>query len=259
MRGITVIAGNNNTGKSTYGKILYCMFNAFCNARDAIRKERRRNIKDIIMRSLHISSYHSLPMESLIKYIIEHQSSREKLRDLLQDAVNSKTIITNDKIEDDTIDAVIDNIIRSGNVTDEQIQKTIVNRFLRSEFRNRIIHVNHTEEAGTISLTIKKNKLSVSIEDNECTDFTDKVGIMYNAFYIDTPFVWDELPIFPYARRNGHRDYLVKSLSKPSGDVSVVDEILTRQQLQRVLSNIRNVVDGDSRKLKAIGSFKKKG
>jgi predicted ATPase len=39
MRGITVIADNNNTGKSTYGKILYCMFNAFRNAETVIYKD----------------------------------------------------------------------------------------------------------------------------------------------------------------------------------------------------------------------------
>jgi predicted ATPase len=32
MDGITVIAGENNTGKSIFGKALYCIFNAFCNA-----------------------------------------------------------------------------------------------------------------------------------------------------------------------------------------------------------------------------------
>jgi predicted ATPase len=260
MRGITVIAGNNNTGKSTYGKILYCMFNAFCNAEDAIRKERKRNIENIILRSFHISRYHSLPMGGLINNIIEHQSSVEELRDILKGAINNKTVITNEKIESDTIDVVIENIIRSGKVTDEQIQKTIVNRFLRSEFGNRIIHVNHTEKTGIVSLTIKGSKLSVSIENNDCTDFTDNVGIIYNALYIDTPFILDELTNFSRVRGGiGHRDYLFKSLSKSFDDVSVVDEILTKQQFQRVLSNIRNVVDGEFKQIEGDWMFQEEG
>jgi ubiquinone/menaquinone biosynthesis C-methylase UbiE len=48
MRGITVIAGDNNTGKSTYGKVLYCMFNAFCNAESAIQDD---NYFDYILAS----------------------------------------------------------------------------------------------------------------------------------------------------------------------------------------------------------------
>jgi predicted ATPase len=259
MRGITVIAGNNNTGKSTYGKILYCMFNAFCNAGDAIRKERKRNIENIIMRSFHIPRYRPSPMGSLVNNILEHQPSGEELRDLLQEAISSKTVITNDKIEDDTIDVVVENIIRSGKVTDEQIQKTIVNRFLRSEFGNRIIHVNHTEEAGSISLTIKGNKLSASIENNECIDFIDSVGIIYNVLYIDTPFILDELTSFSRSREVGHRDYLLKSLSKSFDDVSVVDEILTKQQFQRVLSNIRSVIDGEFKEIEGDWMFQEEG
>jgi hypothetical protein len=197
-------------------------------------------------------------MGSLINNIIEHQSSRKELRDLLKEAINSKTVITNDK-EDDTIDAIIEKIIRSSNITDKQIQKTIVNRFLWSEFGNRIIHVNHTEKAGKISLTIKGNKLSTSIENNECTDFTDNIGIIFNALYIDTPFILDDLADFPRGRRIDHRDYLIKKLSKSSDDVSVVDEILTKQQFQHVLSNIRDVVDGEFRQIEGDWMFQEEG
>jgi predicted ATPase len=259
MRGITVIAGNNNTGKSTYGKILYCMFNAFCNKEDAIRKERRRNIEDIVLRSFHISRYRPSPLGSLINNIIEHQHSGEELHNLLKEAISSKTVITNDKIEDDTIDVIIEKIIRSCEVTNKQIQKIIMSRFLRSEFGNRIIHVNHTEEMGTISLTIKGNKISISIENNECTDFTDDVRISYNTLYIDTPFILDELTIIPRVRGIDHRDYLIRSLSKSFDEVGVVDEILTKKQFQRVLSNIRNVVDGDFKQIEGDWMFQEGG
>jgi len=47
MKGITVIAGENNTGKSTFGKALYCMFNAFYNKKIAIRNERINDIRRI--------------------------------------------------------------------------------------------------------------------------------------------------------------------------------------------------------------------
>ena len=40
INGITIIAGENNTGKSTVGKALYCIFNAFHNIDDKINDER---------------------------------------------------------------------------------------------------------------------------------------------------------------------------------------------------------------------------
>lgn len=39
--GITVIAGENNTGKSTIGKVLYCLFECFHNIEDKLMREKK--------------------------------------------------------------------------------------------------------------------------------------------------------------------------------------------------------------------------
>jgi predicted ATPase len=243
MRGITVIAGDNNTGKSTYGKVLYCMFNAFCNAESAIHKKRRNNIEDIIFNPFHDPH---LPKTAhiLINNIVDHQSSTEEISTLLKEAINNKTL---DDVRIKDIDSIVEGIIRSSEVTDVQIQKTILTRFLKSEFGGRIVHVNHAEDPGTISLSIRGNVLSASIKNNECTDFTDNIGIIYEVLYIDTPFVMDEMNRDAAYRENGHRVHLIKRLSKSFADISVVDEILTKQKLQRLLAGIRNVVSGEFR------------
>jgi predicted ATP-dependent endonuclease of OLD family len=259
MRGITVIAGNNNTGKSTYGKILYCIFNAFCNAKNIIYEERKGTIENIIIRSFHISPYRN-KFRTFVNTIIEHQSSKEEIRDLLEEALHNKLVPTNNM--EDTINTVFEKIVQSNKITNKQIQKTILTRFLRAEFGNRIIHVNHVEEMGTISLKIKGKILSASIENNECIDFTDDVGIIHNALYIDTPFILDEITFYyPHFIKNGsgHRKYLLESLSKSSDDVSAVEEILAREQLQRVLSNIRNVVNGEFKQIDDDFMFQEDG
>ena len=38
INGITVIAGENNTGKSTVGRALFVVFNSFCNVQNQIEK-----------------------------------------------------------------------------------------------------------------------------------------------------------------------------------------------------------------------------
>lgn len=38
--GITLIAGENNTGKSSVGKALYCIFSSFYNFHEQIKKEK---------------------------------------------------------------------------------------------------------------------------------------------------------------------------------------------------------------------------
>ena len=48
IEGLTVICGNNNTGKSTIGKILYCIFTAFYDIEKNIRKEKEELILQYI-------------------------------------------------------------------------------------------------------------------------------------------------------------------------------------------------------------------
>ena len=52
LNGITVIAGENNTGKSTIGKALYCIFNSFYDLDKKLNNEKVNKIMDIIYKSL---------------------------------------------------------------------------------------------------------------------------------------------------------------------------------------------------------------
>jgi len=50
INGITLIAGENNTGKSTVGKVLYSLYNSFYNVHFYSNKERKEFIERIIRR-----------------------------------------------------------------------------------------------------------------------------------------------------------------------------------------------------------------
>lgn len=50
--GITVIAGENNAGKSTIGKLLFAVFNAMNNMDEKIREEKRNKIYHIMIQLL---------------------------------------------------------------------------------------------------------------------------------------------------------------------------------------------------------------
>jgi len=48
INGITVIAGENDTGKSTISKALFTVFNSFYNINDKVKQQRKRSIENII-------------------------------------------------------------------------------------------------------------------------------------------------------------------------------------------------------------------
>ena len=47
LNGITVIAGENNTGKSTISKALYCVFNSFSHNGEQIKREKRNKVVNL--------------------------------------------------------------------------------------------------------------------------------------------------------------------------------------------------------------------
>lgn len=51
INGITVIAGENNTGKSTVGKVLYSLYSAFHDIDFKVKEERKKSISNILSSS----------------------------------------------------------------------------------------------------------------------------------------------------------------------------------------------------------------
>ena len=72
INGITVIAGENNTGKSTVGRALFSVFNSFCNVQNQIKYERIKSIENLLDRLYmdHNSTF-MIDTRSMAKSIVE--------------------------------------------------------------------------------------------------------------------------------------------------------------------------------------------
>ena len=55
ISGITVIAGENNTGKSTVGRALFAVFNSFYHIQEQIASERIRSVENWLDHSLYLN------------------------------------------------------------------------------------------------------------------------------------------------------------------------------------------------------------
>ncbi|MDR1484152.1 MAG: hypothetical protein LBT09_04940 [Planctomycetaceae bacterium] len=82
MRGITVLAGNNNTGKSTFGKVLFCVFNSFFDAENTIQKERHSDIESIIGRFIPLRSRNRKIIKNITEKLLFEKDIENK--DIIQ-------------------------------------------------------------------------------------------------------------------------------------------------------------------------------
>jgi len=256
MQGITVIAGKNNTGKSTYGKILYCMFNVFFNKKEAIHNERILDIRSMV--------YNIFPSESisikdsLIKKIANEMENADK-KSFSEDKI--REIVHSFIEENENIDNLVKNIKRSISVDDDIMQKIIISRYFINEFEGQINHVNKPSTTGMISLIIKEKNIDVIIENNKCNKFTDDVGICNRAIYMDTPFVIDD---FSMPRKqtsspiNHRRDFLYR-LDKSHSDNTVIEEAIINQKVKNILSTIHLVTNGSFKEDKERLMFMESG
>lgn len=76
LDGITVIAGENNTGKSTIGKMLFCVFNAFYKIEEQIRDERVKSISRVLRSYYHETANRltrNFNVVDLAEHIVENE------------------------------------------------------------------------------------------------------------------------------------------------------------------------------------------
>lgn len=135
INGITVIAGENNTGKSTVGRALFAVFNSFYNIQKQIESERVQNIENLIdMMYRNVTNRYTRRFDSreiaqkIVAQIYLYKDDTEAVKDLIV-----KTILQYDEnfekhIDDNSIDEYIVRIKDGLNVADLDIFKSVLEK-----------------------------------------------------------------------------------------------------------------------------------
>ena len=101
--GITVIAGENNTGKSTVSKALYAMFNSFFQIQKQIRKFRFDSIYNVIMLLYFQNKNRDIPIfefEKMVSSFLNEKTEEAVVRKQLESLPFSKEVITAETVRD---------------------------------------------------------------------------------------------------------------------------------------------------------------
>lgn len=252
LNGITVIAGPNNTGKSTVGKALYCIFNSFYDLDKKLNNEKVNKIINIIYKSLRIN----LAMKNIdlrIIEIIEKFSQEISLienisKDELQDNLKKLLEVSYfDKLQDNEIEIIAEEIMQVNSITKESLNKAVLNRYFSSEFKSQINNVNKENDKAKLRLEIKNKILEISFEKNSIIDIKNDININTDAIYIDSPFVMDDINSYYRSKNtNNHRISLINKLTEKKQDSveNIFDEIINNKKLENVMSKLSVVATG---------------
>lgn len=252
LKGITVIAGENNTGKSTVGKTLYSIFNSYYNVEEQIELEREKIIGrvldtiDIKSEEIYGNFLFWDEFEDLAKILNKSQERSTRLLIQLIYEYLSNIEIEKSMVDEDDITDAAKKISSIKNISNQQLCSTLLKRSIDAEFDGQISNM-FSDDDSKIDLTIKSKTVSVNIKNNEVVGVEGLFSLRTEVVYIDDPFIMDSIRSTDklYVLSTGyHRTKLKEKLQKNS-ETSVFEEILINDKLNNIYKKINSVCDGE--------------
>ena len=249
INGITVITGENDTGKSTVGKVLWSVFNGFYEIDEKVYNEKVSELEKIIDEIIKENVYKNLSTDYNSFFEI-FNSTREKIaieflkgnKNYSEDEI--KIIINNYKkdLKIENISNFVQEINETLKISDKEIIKVIVSRIMNKEFHNQINAVFSKEKMniGEISLKIKDKEINLKIENNEISDVQSYFLINKETMYIDNPFILDS---YDFEDEN-HQTHLATNVFSENEN-SVISEIKVKKKLNNIYQKLNSVLSGE--------------
>lgn len=259
INGITVIAGENNTGKSTVGKALYCLFKAFHDINHRIDLERSLFVywtiysqfrkRDIDIDSINFRKIAEEICKDRTKYIENTDELRNRLEEIYETFVLHDMAM--ESVAEDDIDTIYNNVLSYLKLEDNTITANVLKHILQSEFNMQISHVNARESVSSMVLEFHgERSIDVEVTDNEAININSSIDIYSSLAYLEDPFVIDELAndfSYTHTRINNHRNDLIKMLTqKRSRSIvsNVMEEMIVSEKLEQLFSMLNHICEG---------------
>ena len=238
INGITVLAGENGTGKSTVGKILYCVYNTLSNYDEQLIYERERSISRILRQfgRYNIRRFQFYGNE-LIRGLIDKGYDND------EDLVTEISNITSRKPEEIS-EEIIQRVKEVLATTDDEIADAMLKRRIKAEFDMQVGHVNYPNIPSSIELQIKNEYIKIYIE-NDKVKFHEKIKLTKDIVYVDDPYVVDDMDRYYMGDDCSHRLNLIKKLKyENDGEVSAVDDVIVGKKLDEIYNKLNSICIG---------------
>ena len=269
--GITIITGNNNTGKSTIGKVFFSYFNSFYNMEIKI---------DNVLRKKQYADY----MEYLTDVLLDISELKDISRQFIRICIrklSNKFVWNKEPVEEDEIEKIIQDVGNRYNVQpqdikiiqkfmlrasgeklsdkynagidESEIEKEIVTRYFNLIFDGQINSLFEQKDAN-ISINIQGKNLNLVFIDNQCQSIEGNLTILHQAFYLDDPFIADELDdrlrnlsLYDENQLLSIREHLLLNLSdlQENSLDKVADAVIFKDKLGEIDTLLNNVVEGE--------------
>lgn len=252
--GITVIAGENNTGKSTIGKILFSLFNAAVGIDAQIENQRMEEIKT----SLYTIAESEYP--AIAGYFDNCG---------FDDVTNPLRILKNPnfhdiyKILEKELFCFLEDLPLTGfsallckkmsqrvyaimALPENTLKAEVLTRYFGDVFHHQINSL--TEDfVAKLLLTVQGKSITVNFTNNACSTYNADFSLTHKAIYIDNPFILDTLTTSGAIKESLIESTLKTLLTKTSIDImdGIIDSVIVKEKLREVYKTLHMIIPGD--------------
>lgn len=270
FNGLTVIAGNNNTGKSTVGKVLYSLFRSLSNADKRVVDERQDSIRQHARKT--ILGYDFLErvrgadiVESLMSQdeIVCHISSYLDEYFKLGKQVGFYPYKESDKerLKRDAYDHFMEGFRKITEITNEQFQANIVQRVFDCVFHKQIRPLRDLSLNPEFILQVKDEENVVRFTEEGC-EIKNPTKFFKKVRYISTPDVLSLINKSNLKDSEEAREYfekyvweLARELQRDGEGLSSAEQIGISTSLKVLDQILSQIIKGDfKRDAGSIGS-----
>lgn len=256
--GLTIIAGENNTGKSTINKCLYAAFNSLNSLSEHVFTDKINSfltdLKEELISNADGDDYRE---RYFISKIIDNRSFVEEIKRLslaaeINDINNFIRTYLSEEIIKRKLTIPIDNLNKEVfniepylKINNDEIKKKITTKMFRSEFNETINNIHDDTSIAEIILEIKDYTTSYKIQSNRVTEITNNLSLELQAVYVDNLYSLDNVMNVSHKRlfEKGHRTALIDSFFN-FYDSNITSEILKENRLKKIFSIINDIAKG---------------
>lgn len=246
IKGLTVICGLNNTGKSTVGKALHAVFNSLEDITAEVDQQRKDEASRIAMQYIMMNGAKESPHErnwgrkiqATIEqaFTVDYMNGPDELVPILLSAwgITAEQATEADRATAEQAVKAIKDVFRH---PDELVEKTIVASYFSRLFGDQVSSIHTPGETASVELDFPQGTVRMDFEGNRCTRLEHPVQILNRSTYIDNPFVIDRL----YESVNGVRpteEELVKKLRDYTFKKNAAETAYRRSMVEPVLEEI---------------------
>ncbi|NDO50969.1 ATP-binding protein [Lachnospiraceae bacterium MD335] len=255
IKGVTVVAGENDTGKSTVGRALFSLFNSFYEIGDQIRQERIASIVSVLRITYGNTFFitddlQAKGLEEYAEEILDKAQEYKKDIKLLEKDIQSGLIVDGDRSEsyfeaidvEDVAKRVYDILC----VPDDDIFQSVINKKINAEFNGQLLNI-YADTEGVITLKVKDEELTVNVFSNAVSVSEINHCLHTEAIYIDDPFVLDDMNLRMLQWRLSYADHRIQlehKLAFNQSAASVVDELVVEKKFEKIYEMLSSVCSG---------------